>query len=314
MIPRRHFLVNILESLLCTTRCFGQEAKPMRKHLIGSEGLALVDMDDPARLGIPMEGYDLNGRAIGPLRQPELTPVLSVSPDAGRMVWWRESSLRNFDGSNPPNLRPLSMLLETDGVRKPREITLTGGFPAALALSSAARIAVLLVNQGSRQLSVVNLATTAQEHDLTELLSSSELAGVERIRLSEPGGYLVASTREEFLLLGLSSHKVLKRIEGRFPSPTPDGTKIAYIDARNRLTLYSMRKGVSEVQFPELLTDGVGAWSPNGKLLLAGVRTQRSEERKLAVLDLAQPSVRMVKGLGDPLGNSIVWINTRFLS
>jgi len=280
--------------------------------LSDTEGLGIISTDDAAFLGLPVRIYTLRGAVIGHFIQPDLSDLLSVSPDGGWVAWCARSTLGYpFDGStrdsSSPEARPTAIV--TNGIGRPGTLSLIGGFPADLALSYDGLTIGLLTRPNMRQskrlfrLDVM----TGQSQEFTRMVDEQHLRETEWVKISEAGKYLIAAARTRFEVVGAMIPRA--KIE-----PSPDGQTIAYINADHRLMIYSLRDGLSATLLSDIRVDGVGAWSPNGKLVLAGIRRTPFSDRTLVVIDVAKRSTLDVINLGDHLGERFGWINTRFAS
>jgi len=255
-----------------------------------------------------------NGADSGQLELPGAAPphFLSVAPDGVWVAWVPESSLPDaFGGSGQP------AFCITDDPRSARTSSFRGWFGQQIALSSGAEhLAVVAVDRDlNRRLLTVNAATGETEHDLTELIARFSLGDVERLRFSANGSRLVVGSRESFLVLDLSAHKALFQGEGRVPSRSPSGEEAAFVDARGRLGLAAVASGATRTLLDGATTYGVGSWTPDGSLLLAGVRGSLSFYWNLAAIDCTAGQYAAIRRLEEhDFGQGSGLIKRRLLS
>jgi len=153
-------------------------------------------------------------------------------------------------------------------------VRLKGRFGAYLAISSKAEhlaVAVVVGASPTTRLIVLRPATGEMECDVTDLITRFSLHELERLRLSASGDRLVAGSRNFFSVIDLPSRKILLEGEGRFPSISPSGEALAFVDAHRKLNLTTVATGATRRLLQGSTTHGVGSWTPDGALLFAGV-------------------------------------------
>jgi hypothetical protein len=183
--------------------------------------------------------------------------------------------------------------------------------------SNADKVALVSVNGhlSESRLIVLNGETGELEQDLTGSIARFGLSGVERLRLSSSGNFLVVGFRDVLLALDLASGKIAFEGSGRFPEISPNGEEVACTDEHRRLVVTSLSSGTKRYLMKGWDTCGVGGWSPDGRFLLAGARTSVSLWKMLVAVDTENDGfVELVKlGEGD-YGDRCVWINRALLS
>ncbi len=181
----------------------------------------------------------------------------------------------------------------------------------ALALASGmTRMAALLRKRNLRQLIIVNPESGEQQIDLTE--SFSQELQESDVQMCGAGDHLVVLNRQFFTILNLSSPTELHRVDGEQASISPDGRTVAYVNSRHQLMLYSMATKNSKPFLSGKKVDGLGAWSPDGRLLLAG--TTGLLDRSLVIIDMESGSIQKIRDLDEETGYTFSWINKRFVS
>jgi hypothetical protein len=211
------------------------------------------------------------GAGAGQLLVPDHPEWLSISPDGAWAAWIPSACLPYPSGTTG---EPLFRF--TDNNRSARTVRFEGWYGVQLAISSnAGHLALVIVcTDGTRRLVVLKTETGEVEHDVTELIARFDLKGMEHLQLSASGDRLVAGSRNLFSVVDVLSHKVLLEGEGRSPSLSPSGGSLAFVGEGRELKLTTVVTGATRRLLGRSTTHGVGAWTPDGTLLLAGVETR----------------------------------------
>lgn len=254
-----------------------------------------------------------DGADSGQLELPGAEPprFLSIAPDGVWVAWVPESSLPDGFGKGG---QPVCCV--TDDPRSARTSSFQGWFGQQIAVSSnAEHLAVVAVDRDlNRRLLTVRPATRETE-DLTELVARFSLRDVERLRFSANGSRLAVGSRESFLVLDPSAHKALFQGEGRFPSLSPSGEEVTFVDARRKLGLAAVASGTTRTLLDGATTYGVGSWTPDGSLLLAGVRGPLAFYWNLAAIDCTTGQYAAIRRLEEhDFGQDSGLIKRRLLS
>jgi hypothetical protein len=191
------------------------------------------------------------------------------------------------------------------------------GIPGtALAISSnLEKIILPIVNtKGLWRLFVFDPRSSELKQDLTSLLGSFDLAEVERLSLSGGGARLAIGSRNRLLVLDLSTMQIIFKAFARFPALSSDGRKVGFVDEGHTLHVRDLNTG-AETTMPGMFAYGVGAWSPDGTILLAGGWIALSWNKSLCAVDTAERQTVALAKLGEgDFGSRCFWISRRLLS
>ena len=232
-------------------------------------GLAMIGawQTGPGSYLVP-EAFSVTGAEVGKLLLPEATYWLSVAPDGGWAAWVPRNSV--FPRTAEPLLR------FTNDPRSVRTLRFKGICGNQVAISSnAVHLALVAVvdPEGGRRLIVLDSATAEVEHDVTDLITRFRLADVYRFQISANGGRLAVASRESFVVIDLPSRKIMLDVDGRWPSLSPQGDILAFTDKSGYLIMASLATGARRaIRNRWWNIVGIGAWSPDGRFLLAGAR------------------------------------------
>jgi hypothetical protein len=162
---------------------------------------------------------------------------------------------------------------------------------------------------------VLGTSTAQDESDVTALVTGFPLSQVIRLGLSDSGSRLVAGSAQQFIVIDRPSNKPQLEGRGRYPSLSPNGQSLAFVDEQKQLVVASLATGRSQTLLGRWCrTFGVGAWSPDGKYILAGVAGPLSLSKKLVAVEVETNVVVDIMPIGDLAGDRYVWIKNSFLS
>lgn len=140
---------------------------------------------------------------------------------------------------------------------------------------------------------------------------------ISRLQISANGNRLAVASYKAFVVLDLPSSKVVLEGDGQYASLSPQGNTLAFLDTRRGLVLTDLATEATKILAnPWWTVVGVGAWSPDGKFLLAGGRPLMNLVFDLLAVDTATADFARVMRLemeGD-YGQTCVWIKRRLLS
>ncbi len=269
-------------------------------------------------VGFGLWALTLHGKPAGRLTLPDccIAPP-SISPDGNCVVWIPNSSLPYPVGKSEPVLkvRRWGSAIETIHYR-----ARFADWVAASSGSSIISVVAAAVDQPGRKLLILRGDTGEIQCDLTSLIAGFPTNEIEQLDLSASGTRLTLGTRTEFVVIDIPSQSVLQRRAGRFPTVSPTNSRIAFVD-RRQLLLLDLDGGDSHPR--ELAVGrsvyGVGAWSPDGRMLLAGIQPTASLsaplESQLVAIDTRSAEWASIAKLqeGD-YGNRCRWIARRLLN
>lgn len=301
-LTRRQFLTTAAAA--GAVSCMGQKTdiRPQIRALENAEGLSILGMD--------LTGYTLTEGKPHELLLPEGTPERAVSPDANWVAWVPRSAR----ATSPTGGEPVISI--SNGMQQPvQSIRYEGRFCEGLAISAAPlTLSLLYVDHRARhRIAVVDIESDGPL-DLGEAIAPFDIATIERLNLSAKGHRIAIGSRTMFMVLEIPSRDTLFEARGRFPALSPDGERLAFIDGQKLITR-QLGTGVTRQLLEGLLVDGIGAWSPDGTLLLVGASIGSSLRRKLLAVDIRNNSFAELLGLGEgDFGRQYAWIKRRFLS
>jgi hypothetical protein len=276
------------------------------KRLAEEQGLCILGLDGAA--------INADGSPAGRLDLPGApTPHVAVSPDGACVAW--------TDARSAPYATDLGgpmVFLVEDHPRSKRTVRFDGGFASAIAVSSkAGNLALVSVRNGGldRRLIVLNPATGRVQRDVTALITRFSLDEIQTLRISATGGHLVVGSRELFCVIDLRSATVAYGGSGRFPRISPDGGTLAFVDNKQALWRVTLSGGPPKRLMRGWAVPGAGAWSPDGRFLLAGARTSLYYFDELVVIDSANDSFAPIGSLGEGnQGPLFSWIKRTLLA
>ena len=100
----------------------------------------------------------------------------------------------------------------------------------------------LLLKERRRQLLALDLRSGLEVHDLTGAVAQLPFSELEAIHVSGPGTLAAVGSRDQIQVLEIPSGKAVYAGPGRFPSLSPDGKRLAFIN-RERLYMRSLADG-----------------------------------------------------------------------
>ncbi len=318
-ITRRRACGLLFGDLIGTVAC-AQPSREVSKSLANAahqHDLAILDLGAiRTSSGSELRAVTVGGARAGKVVLPESERPcqIAVSPDGRWMAWDNWSALPWSEGTKEP---PQVFIMKAP--ESVRSLSLKDGFGTSLAISSnAEHIALVSGNIDSslppRRLIVLSGATVEIEHDVTDLISQSDLAQAGRLGISGEGNRLAVGFAERFVVIDIPSHKALLEDRGRLPALSPDGEFLAFVNHDKQLTVVSLSTGIRRTLLGAFgRTLGVGAWSPNGRYLLAGAVKTLSFSVQLVAVEYATNRFAEIRPLGEFVGKDHVWVKRDLL-
>ena len=231
---------------------------------------------------------------------------VAVSSD-GQSIAWASKSAFERPGE------PLLSFAETD--RAVRKIVLPGYMPLDFAISNrASRILVLARAVGNNRRRLFSFAANPQTEpeDLTDLLSVVSVANINKITISGSGTYGVVSTETQVVVLDVQHRSVTASWQGEEGLISPDGTRVAFLEEGSHLAVREVTTTSSTRPIQSVGVSGISAWSPDGRLLLAGIKTLFS--RCIVAVNISRGTFCELAALreGDT-GERYVWASQRLV-
>ncbi len=183
------------------------------------------------------------------------------------------------------------MVCFTDDPRSAQILRYDGWFGARLALSCGARDFALITRdrtlaRGYRLL-ILRPAAGQATIDLTELVAGLDLAKVRQLRFSSNGARLAVASASSFSLIDVPTRRVVYQGEGSYPSPSPSGAEVAFVNSHRQLALLSPDARTVRTPLEHGTTHSVGAWTPDGGLLFGLYEGPLALDGCLAAIDCA---------------------------
>jgi hypothetical protein len=282
-----------------------------RRSRIAEQLQVLESRERLAILGFGLSGLTLSGKTAGKLEMPDLSdvsPERAVAPDA-EWLSWLPYSLR---GTSPTGGEPLLYVASDPQRIKP--VRFQGSFCNAFAISSGgSTLALVSGGNANYRLFVLDVQNNLH-HDMSLSATSISIPDVERLSLSAAGDRLAAGSRERFTVIDIQSGNRIFAAAGRFPTLSPDGRELAYV-SNGRLWITELTTGKEGSLLRGCQTDGVGAWSPDGRLLLVGSVPRASLSRKLVVVHGASDEfLELIQLSEGDFANQCAWVKRRLLT
>jgi hypothetical protein len=306
-MTRRHLINILLAGSASTQACTSSKADVLaRLNKTARAGdLTIIDVLTP-------EIMTTVSPDAGRLILPERPGRLSLAPDGAWVAWFSYSSTVYPESAHGP------LVYFTDDPRSARTVRIKGRFGAWLAISSGAQrlgVAVVRGDQPTTRLVVLKPLVDGTEDDITELITRFNPREIECLRFSASGDRLVAGSRRMFSVIDLPLRKVLFEGEGRSPSISPSGEVVAFVDQRRRLTVTTVGTGATKRLLERSITHGVGSWTPDGALVLAGIEGPLSFFWYLSAVDcLADAYAEIIRLEEHDSGEACGLIKRRLLS
>jgi hypothetical protein len=293
---RRSFCQLTALGAILDSSCAGQRPEVFK---------AVEEMAHENQLAIIAGGlsiFDPGGAACGRIRLPKDAFDVKISPDGESVAWCRLA---------PSHPASEGYAFWTDVTGQIKSIRFDGS-PSAVAVSSKTRkIVVRLSTNGRFQLIFIDVASGAQS-DLTPPDLGIDLRRLERMGISGQGDRLVISSGGTFIVIDASTRNVLLHRRGYTPSVSPDGMSVAFTEGHD-LYLHNIATGSERKMTIGRRTESAGGWSPDGRFLLAGGRTQVSLfDYRLIAVDVAADAFADLMRQEGEMSSEHYWIRRQF--
>jgi len=276
------------------------------------EGLGIIgDVLNVTAAQVPVpEALTTAGHELGPLTIVDQAYTLSFSPDGYWVAWCPINR----------DLRQIPTEFEVcfaNSSRSVRRLRLSGTMGEHATISSAARHLALVVHAGptSRQrLIVVNPSTAEIETDLSDAISRFGSSRIERLRISGDGRLVVVGYTGSLAVVDVPSRAVIYESVGACASIAADGRVVAFVKDDQLITSHLGSNSNRRMVSHWYTTRGVGAWSPDGAFLLAGIRSLVGFFTHLAAIQSTTGEIVDLMRLGEgDSGCDWAWIRRTLL-
>lgn len=300
---RRAFARNVALAPILLTGCKGDsDSAKSRLH-------RMTDAADLVILGLGNKAVTWNGAYAGSIDFGGVCcrAAVSAAADARSLAWipWvvadKRSAARKVRvtvKTVPPKAMPTSF-----------ELSLRAQQSATLAISPAARMLAVFA---AKRLQIFDAESGEPKQDLTDLIQPAGVSQPERMQLSADGERLIIGYQQAVTVLDVAAKEMLFSGEGRFPSISPDGQRAVF--CRNgSMNLLTLPDRTEELDLGNRVL-GIGTWSPDGAMLLAGVRPMLRAAVVLSAVDWKRrESVAIEQLPPDDLGERSCWIDRKLL-
>jgi hypothetical protein len=306
LMTRRSLLASALAGTVARA-----DAPTKLRRMAERQSLAIVGARLSTTVSNVPEGLTVAGEDVGPLAMVDHPYPLSFSSDGCWVAWL---PLNHEPWRAPTEFQ----VFYADSPRTVRGVRFKGSRGAHAAISSNARhlaLVSILDSAPYRALHVVNPATAEVEVELSDAISRFAPSTIERLRISGDGGLLAVGFPEIFIVVDVPSRKIVLEGRGRYPSLSPNGNVVAFVH-NGELTATILGSSSSRnLLSRRYAAQGIGAWSPDGTLLLAGVRSFLGFFMHLAAIDSASGEIADIMRLdeGDS-GGGWAWIKRSLLT
>jgi hypothetical protein len=293
----------------------GSSGKSIMKSVKTMEQVLGVKMIEPGDLGkrsqpappSPDDGYVGN--------------AIEVSPDGTAVVWSDGTLLSRWLKMMPYRDKEIPLFTVENLTEGKQPVWVTGLHPAYnLGLSAEGKVVVamaqplpLLPSRGNK-LIAVDRRSGVVIHDLTPFATHVELTGYD-ISVSGPGNLVAIGANEKIQVLEIPGGRSVFAGAGWYPRISPDGKRLAFVDGKDKLWIYSFADGSKIQLLKGNPVKGVGGWSPDGRFLLAGAWTALfALDKRQVIIDTTTGEYAVIGKLGEgDYGVQYKWISVELV-
>jgi len=255
------------------------------------------------------------------VRQAEQVPVghslfvSNISPDGTAYAW------SSYPNSGPREQFPFLMVKTLkEGVR---EVRVEGRIAVASSVSSGAEVIVALAlpidpsQMRKWELFAIDRRSGNKVYNMTQFVTEFGLGNnITDIRVSGPGTLVALGARVHMQVLEIPSGRTVYAGPGGSPRLSPDGKRLAFV--RNQTVwVYSFANGSMVQMHKAKRVKSVGAWSPNGRFLLAGAWIRPmwlALEKRQIIIDVNTGEYAIIGNLSEgDWGSQYAWFSARLL-
>jgi WD40-like Beta Propeller Repeat len=270
----------------------------------------MADADDLVVLGLGNKAVTWDGTYAGSIAFGGVCcrAGVSVAADAHCVAWipWVVAGER-------PTREQATLAVKTVPAKATPvnlKLKLSAQDNVTLAISPAARTVAVFA---AKRLEIFDSESGESKESLTDLVLPIGGSQPERMQLSADGRRLIVGYQHAVTVIDVLDKEILFRDEGRFPSISPDGQRAVYCRDGSMILLTLPTRIVKLDLGAHIL--GIGTWSPDSTMILAGLRPRLRATVTLCAVDWQR---RQSAGIGqlppEDYGEKNCWINRTLLS
>jgi hypothetical protein len=314
-LPCKRVIVGVF--LVATTATAGSSGKGIIKSVKTMEQVLGVKMIEPGDLGnrshatapSPDDGYAGN--------------AIEVSADGTAVVWSDGTLVSRWLKQIPYRDKECPLFTVENLTEGKQPVFVEGLHPAfALGLSDEGKVIVAialplpLLPNTRFKLIAVDRRSGVVIHDLTPFATQIELkAEVYDISVSGPGNLVALGRNDQIQVLEIPGGRSVFAGAGWYPRISPDGKRLAFVDDKDKLWIYSFADGSKIQLLKGKSVKGVGGWSPDGRFLLAGAWTTLfAFSKRQIIIDTTTGEYAVIGKLGEGnYGTQYAWISVELV-
>lgn len=253
-----------------------------------------------------LSAFSASGRQLGILKLQGCCFFSPAVASGGNWVTWFPSA-QSLETRSTRN----NFVLLTDGSRI-NDINIGDGKGILSSVSSNGD-QVLVLSTGPR-LRVFDRTRINTQGVLNVSQNRIALSEIEWLQISASGTLATIGTRKRFIIVELSTSRVLWDAPGRCAVLSPDEQAVAFTRNGELMIYFLHLETAARAVLSGCSISGVGGWSPDGRFLLAGRMPFIEDRQMLIAIDVATGSYTDIVGIGSSDASKYVWIKKRLLS